>query len=119
MDEGGQFDIKQGNLAMRLRMSVFAAGLAIAFSPAPGEAEVLAINSNAEISAMTTIGDPPLVVGDVDVASEAHSGDLEVQSAPSVSHDAVDVDRGTLAVTAAPALPNWAMTLLSFTGFDR
>jgi hypothetical protein len=104
---------------MRLRMIVFAAGLAVAFSPAPGEAEVLAVNSTTEISGMTTIGDPPLVVGDIDAASKAPSGDFEVQPAPIVSHDAVDIDRRTLAVTAAPELPNWAMTLLSFTGFGR
>jgi hypothetical protein len=104
---------------MRLRMIVFAAGLAVAFSPAPGEAEVLAVNSPAEMSGMITIGDPPLGVGDVDAADEAPSGDFEVQSAPIVSDDAVDVDRGTLAATAAPELPNWAMTLLSFTGFGR
>ena len=104
---------------MRVRMIVIVAGLALAFSLAPGEAEVLAVNSPAEISGMTTIGDPPLGVGDVDAASEAPSGDFEVQSAPIVSHDAVDVDDGTLAVTAAPELPNWAMTLLSFTGFGQ
>jgi hypothetical protein len=104
---------------MWLRMIVLAAGMALAFSSAPGEAEVLAINSPAEVSGITTIGDPPLVVGDVDAASEAPSGDFEVQSAPIVSHDAIDVDHGTLAVTAASELPNWAMTLLSFTGFGR
>jgi hypothetical protein len=104
---------------MRLRMIVFAAGLAVAVSLAPGEAEVLAVNSTAEINGMTTISDPPIVSGDIDAANEAPSGDFEVQSAPIVSHDAVDVDRRTLAVTAAPELPNWATTLLSFTGFGR
>jgi hypothetical protein len=100
---------------MRLRVIGLAAGLAFAFSSAPGEAEVLAINSTVEINGAT----PPPAVGDIDAASKAPSGDLEVHSAPIISHDAVDVDRGTLAVTATPELPNWATTLLSLTGFGQ
>jgi hypothetical protein len=100
---------------MSLRVIVSAAGLALAFSLAPGQAEVLSVNSTFANNSMATISDPPVVSGDTDVAS----GDFEVQSAPTVSSDTFDPDRGTLAVTVAPELSTWATTLLGLTGFGR
>ena len=104
---------------MYFRVILSAAGLAVAFALAPGQAEVLAIDSTFAINGMATIGDPPIMSGDADAAGGASSGDFEVQSAPIVSHDTFDSDRGTLAVTAVPELPTWATTLLSLTGFGR
>jgi hypothetical protein len=102
---------------MDFRVIVSAAGLGLAFSLAPGQAEVLAVDATFAINGMATIGDPPIVSGDTD--DWASNGDFEVQSAPIVSHDAFDSDRGMLAVTAVPELPTWATTLLSLTGFGR
>ncbi len=104
---------------MDFRVILSAAGLAVAFSLAPGQAEVLAVNSAYAINGMATIDDPPVVSGGAEVASEAFSGDFEVQSAPIVSSDTFDPDRGTLAVMVGPELPTWATTLLSLTGFGR
>ena len=72
---------------MYFRVILSTAGLAIAFSLAPGQAEVLAVDSAYAINGVATIGDPPIVSGGVGVASEASSGDFEVQSAPIVSRD--------------------------------
>jgi hypothetical protein len=116
---GGQLDIKAGKVAMYFRVILSAAGLAVAFSLAPGQAEVVSVNSTFAINGMATIGDPPIVSGDIDVAGGALSGDFEVQSAPIVSRDTFDLDRGTLAVTVVPELSTWATTLLSLTGFGR
>jgi hypothetical protein len=102
---------------MYFRVILSAAGLAVAFALAPGQAEVLAVDSTFAING--TIGDPPIMSDDADAAGWASSGDFEVQSAPIVSHDTLDSDRGTLAVTAVPELPTWATTLLSLTGFGR
>jgi hypothetical protein len=104
---------------MRLRMIVFAVGLAVTFSPARGEAEVLSVDSTFVINGMPTISDPSVASGDIEVASQAPSGDFEVQSAPIASGDTFDLDRATLGVTAASELPNWVTTLLSLTGFGR
>ena len=104
---------------MYFRVILSAAGLAVAFALAPGQAEVLAVDSTFAINGMATIGDLPIMSGDADAAGGASSGDFEVQSAPIVSHDTLDSDRGTLAVTAVPELPTWATTLLSLTGFGR
>lgn len=52
-------------------MILCAAGLAVAFSLAPGQAEVLAVNSTFAINGMATISDPAEVSGDVELASEA------------------------------------------------
>ena len=75
---------------MYFRVILSAAGLAVAFALAPGQAEVLAVDSTFAINGTATI-----------------------------SHDTFDSDRGTLAVTAVPELPTWATTLLSLTGFGR
>jgi hypothetical protein len=104
---------------MYFRVILSAAGLAVVFSMAPGQAEVLSVNSTFAINGMPTVGDPLIVNGDSDVASGASSGDFEVQSAPIVSPDTSDLDRGTLAATVVPELPTWATTLLSFAGFGR
>ena len=72
---------------MDFRVILSTAGLAIAFSLAPGQAEVLALNSAYAINGVAAIGDPPIVSGGIGVASEASSGDFEVQSAPIVSRD--------------------------------
>lgn len=104
---------------MDFRVILSTAGLAIAFSLAPGQAEVLALDLAYAINGVAAIGDPPIVSGGVGVASEASSGDFEVQSAPIVSRDTFESDRGTLAITTGPELPTWATTLLSLTGFGR
>ena len=104
---------------MCFRVILSAAGLAVVFSLAPGQAEVLSVDSTFAINGMPTVGDPPIVNGDIDVAGGASSGDFEVQSAPIVSPDTSDLDRGTLAATVVPELPTWATTLLSFAGFGR
>jgi hypothetical protein len=75
---------------MYFRLILSAAGLAVAFALAPGQAEVLAVDSTFAINGTATI-----------------------------SYDTFDSDRGTLAVTAVPELPTWATTLLSLTGFGR
>ena len=56
---------------MYVRVILCAAGLAVAFSLAPGQAEVLAVNSTFAINGMATITDPAEVSGDVELASEA------------------------------------------------
>jgi len=104
---------------MCFRVILSAAGLAFAFTLAPGQAEVLAVDSTFAINRTARIGDPPIVSGDTDAAGGASSGDFEVQSAPIVSHDTFDSDRVTLAVTAVPEVPTWVTTLLSLTGFGR
>ena len=75
---------------MYFRVILSAAGLAVAFALAPGQAEVLAVDSTFAINGTATI-----------------------------SYDTFDSDRGTLAVTAVPEPPTWATTLLSLTGFGR
>ena len=104
---------------MYFRVILSAAGLAVAFSMAPGQAEVLAVNSTFAIDGMATISDPPILSGDIDVASEPTSGDFEVQSAPIVLADTFDLNDGTLAVAVVPELSTWATTLLSLMGFGR
>jgi hypothetical protein len=75
--------------------------LAFACSLAPGQAEVLAINSTSAIS-----GRPPM--SRADVIDEAEGGGVETES---------DLDRGTLAVAVAREASTWATTLLSLAGF--
>jgi hypothetical protein len=64
---------------------------------------------------MATISDPP-VICDLDVFSEAHGGGFEIQSAPIVSPDRVDLAGGTLAVTVVPQPSTWTTTLLGLAG---
>jgi hypothetical protein len=104
---------------MDFRVTVCAAGFALAFSLAPGKAEVVAVASTFAINDIASIGDTPNVSDDTEVAGRASSGDFEVQSAPIASHDTFGSDPGSLAVTAVPELPTWATTLLSFAGFGR
>jgi hypothetical protein len=103
---------------MYFRVILSAVGLIFAFSLAPGQAEVLSVDSTFAINGMATISDPPALTDDTDIASATPSGDFEVQSAP-ISRDTLDLDRGTLGVTAVSELPNWATTLLSLIGFGR
>jgi hypothetical protein len=102
---------------MYFRVILSAAGLAGALTMAPGQAEVLSVNSTFEFSGMTPVGDPPIASGDTEVASGTPSGDFEVQSAPTVPAGTLDLDRGTLAATGVP--DTWATTLLSLIGFGR
>jgi hypothetical protein len=104
---------------MYFRVILSAAGLAFAFSMAPGQAEVLSVNSTFEFSGMARVGDPPIVSGDTEVASGPPSGDFEVQSAPIVPTDTFDLNRGTLAAAVVPDLSTWGTTLLSLMGFGR
>jgi hypothetical protein len=104
---------------MYFRVILSAAGLAVAFSMAPGQAEVLAVDSTFAIKGMATIGDPPILNGDIDVAGGPPSGDFEVQSAPIVPADTFDLNPGTPAVGVVPEPSTWATTLLSLMGFGR
>jgi len=104
---------------MYFRVILSAGGLAVAFSIAPGQAEVLAVDSTFAINGMATIGDPPILSGDIDIASGPPSGDFEVQLAPNVPADTFDLNPGTLAVAVVPEPSTWAATLLSLMGFGR
>ena len=104
---------------MYFRVILSAAGLAFAFSMAPGQAEVLSVNSTFEFTGMARVGDPPIVSGDTEVASGPPSGDFEVQSAPIVPADTFDLNPGTPAVGVVPEPSTWATTLLSLMGFGR
>ena len=104
---------------MCFRVILSAAELAFAFTLAPGQAEVLAVDSTFAINGMATIGDPPIMSGDADAAGGASSGDFEVQSAPIVSHDTFDLNPGTPVVGVVPEPSTWATTLLSLMGFGR
>jgi hypothetical protein len=104
---------------MRFRVIVSAAGLAVAFSLASGQAEVLAIASTSANDEMAAIDDAPDANGEIDVATQAPIGDFEVQSAPIASRDSFDLDPGTPAVAVVPELSAWATTLLSFAGFAQ
>jgi hypothetical protein len=115
---GGPLDIKQ-EVAMYFRVIISAAGLAVAFSVAPGQAEVLTVDSTFAINDVATIGDPPILSGDIDVASARPSGDFEVQSAPIVPADTLDLNPGTLASGVVTEPSTWATTLLSLMGFGR
>ena len=97
-------------------MILCAAGLAVAFSLAPGQAEVLAVNSTFAINGMATISDPAEVMATSSLLARLH---FEVQSAAIVSGDPFDLDHGTLAVTVVSELSTWATTLLSLRGFGR
>jgi hypothetical protein len=75
-----------------------AAGFAVAFSLAPGQAEVLAVESTLAISGTATIGDPGVVSGNVDGASEAPARILKVnrpQLFPSI-HSILIAERSPL-----------------------
>jgi hypothetical protein len=104
---------------MYFRVILSAGGLAVAFSIAPGQAEVLAVDSTFAINGMATIGDPPILSGDIDIVSGPPSGDFEVQSAPNVPADTFDLNPGTLAVAVVLEPSTWAATLLSLMGFGR
>ena len=62
---------------MYFRVILSAGGLAVAFSIAPGQAEVLAVDSTFAINGMATIGDPPILSGDIDVAGGPPAGILK------------------------------------------
>jgi hypothetical protein len=86
---------------MGYRMILCAAGLAFGCSLAPGQAEVLAINSAPAISSQ-------LSMGSAEVIDEADGGAVETESGR---------DRETLAVT--PEASTWVTALLSFADFGR
>ena len=100
---------------MSLGAILSAAGLAAALSLTGAQAEVLAFNSTSAINGKASVSDPPVMDGDTDVANGANSWGFEVQSAPIVSPDGDDLDRGALAVAVVPE-PSWATTLLGFAG---
>jgi hypothetical protein len=100
---------------MSLGAILSAAGLAAALSLTAALAEVLAFNSTSAINGKASVSDPPVMDGDTDVANGANSWGFEVQSAPIVSPDGDDLDRGALTVTVVHE-PSWATTLLGFAG---
>jgi hypothetical protein len=99
---------------MPLGAILSAAGLAAALSLTAGHAEVLAFDSAFTIDGVAVASDePPVMDGsavEADVVNEAYGEDLEDQS---------DLDRGTLAVTAAPESSTWMTALFSLAGFGR
>jgi hypothetical protein len=103
---------------MPFRVILSAAAVAAALFLTPGKAEVLHLSYTYAIDGMATVSDPPVMGGfsDLDVFSEAHGGGFEVQSAPIVPPDTVDLDGGTLAVTVVPQPSTWMTTLLGFAG---
>ena len=94
---------------MYFRVILSAAGLAGALTMAPGQAEVLTVDSTFAINGMVTIGDPPILTGDIDVAGGPPRGDFEVQSAPIVPVDTFDLNPGTPAGGVVPEPSTWAM----------
>jgi hypothetical protein len=103
---------------MPFRVILAGAAVAAAFFLTPGQAEVLRLSYNNAIDGMATVSAPVMRgFSDLDVFSEAHGGGFEVQSAPIVSPDTVDLDGGTLAVTVGPQPSTWTTTLLGFAGF--
>src|ERR1700733_1380111 len=104
---------------MYFRVILSAAGLAVAFSMAPGQAEVLTIDSTFAINGMVTIGDPPILSGNIDVAGGPPRGGLELHAPRFLPADTFDLNPGTPAVGIVPEPSTWATTLLSLMGFGR
>ena len=101
---------------MPFRVILAAAAIPAALFLTPGQAEVLHLSYNNAIDGMATVSGPVMRgFSDVDVFSEARGGGFEVQSAPIVSPDTVDLEGGTLAVTVIPQPSTWT-TLLGFAG---
>jgi hypothetical protein len=88
---------------MCFRLILFAAGLAVACSLPPAQAEVLAINSSSATS------EQPIISGasGAEVPNEADGESVETES---------DLDRGTPAVV--PQASTWTTALLSLAGLS-